>query len=62
MFTDTIRTAYFSVIHTLLTYGILVWGLGCGWQKVFVLLQTRAVRIIAKLLHREVAKQKKIRY
>ena len=47
--TSTLKSIYYSLFHSHLTYGISVWGLAKTslTQKVF-LLQKRAVRVVAK--------------
>lgn len=45
---DTARLVYFSYFHSLMTYGILVWGHAANAMNIFTL-QKRAVRAIYKL-------------
>lgn len=47
-----LRTTYFSLFHSILTYAILVWGHSCQSFRVFAL-QRRAIRILAHLSYRE---------
>lgn len=48
----TILTAYHGLIHSTITYAILVWGHSCHAAAVFGM-QRKAVRIIAGLGYRE---------
>ena len=48
----TLKTAYFSLCHSLLSYAILAWGQGADWTRIFAL-QRRAVRVIAGLGYRQ---------
>jgi len=43
-----IRTAYFTVFHTHISYAIFAWGHSAGRHKVFGL-QRRAVRVVSGL-------------
>ncbi|GBP65266.1 Probable RNA-directed DNA polymerase from transposon BS [Eumeta japonica] len=45
---ETARLVYFGCFHSLMSYGILLWGNAADIQKIFVL-QKRAVRAIYKL-------------
>lgn len=47
-----LRTAYFALCHSLLSYAIVAWGNSSGAKRVFAL-QRRAVRIIGGLGYRE---------
>lgn len=47
-----LRTAYFSLCHSLLSYAILAWGQAADWPRIFAL-QRRAIRVIAGLGFRE---------
>jgi len=47
-----IRTAYFAVFHTHISYAILAWGHSAGRHRVFGL-QRRAVRVVFGLSYRE---------
>lgn len=47
-----LRTAYFALVHSLITYAVLVWGHAADWKRVFAL-QRRAVRVVAGLSYRE---------
>nr|CAI5841041.1 unnamed protein product [Callosobruchus analis] len=49
---SAMKAAYFALCHSLISYGILVWGQGSDWQRVFAL-QRRAVRIVCSLKYRE---------
>ena len=51
-----LRTAYFALCHSLLSYGIMFWGQAADAHRVFAL-QRRAVRIIAGLSYREHCKE-----
>lgn len=48
---DVLRTAYFALCHSLLSYGILVWGCAATAGRIFAL-QRRAVRIVGGLSYR----------
>ena len=45
---DTARTVYFSYFHSLMSYGILLWGNAADKETIFTL-QKRAIRSIYKL-------------
>lgn len=45
---DVLKTAYFSLGHSLLSYAILVWGQAADWKRLFSL-QRKAVRVMGKL-------------
>lgn len=45
---DTARTVYFSYFHSIMSYGILMWGLAADINAIFIL-QKRAVRAIYQL-------------
>lgn len=45
---DTARLVYFSYFHSLMTYGILLWGHAANANSIFIL-QKRAVRAIYRL-------------
>ena len=47
-----LRTAYFALCHSLLSYGVVVWGRAATAHRIFAL-QRRAVRIVAGLSYRE---------
>lgn len=49
---DTARLVYFSYFHSIMSYGILLWGRAADMESVFVL-QKRAVRAIYNLSRRE---------
>ena len=49
---DTLKTAYFGLVHSSLTYGLAVWGHASCRHRVFAL-QRRAIRIVANLGFRE---------
>lgn len=51
-----LRAAYFSLFHTIMSYGILVWGHSSSRHRVFGL-QRRAVRIVANLCYRSDCRQ-----
>ena len=47
--TPTLRSLYFSLFHSHLTYGLLVWGLAnTSLTNKILLLQKRAIRVVAK--------------
>lgn len=48
---NTILTAYFSLFHSVLTYGILLWGHSASAKRVFAL-QRKVIRKIAKQSYR----------
>ncbi|CAH0555902.1 unnamed protein product [Brassicogethes aeneus] len=52
-----LKTAYFSLCHSLLSYAILVWGQAANWHRIFSL-QRRAVRIVSELNYREDCRSK----
>lgn len=58
-FTDveTARLVYFSYFHSLMTYGILLWGHAADRDRIFIL-QKRAVRAIYKMRSRESLREK----
>lgn len=49
---DTARLVYFSYFHSVMSYGILLWGRAADIDSVFVL-QKRAIRAIYKLGSRD---------
>lgn len=50
--TDTARVVYFSYFHSIMSYGILLWGQAANIQSIFIL-QKRAVRAIYNLRARD---------
>lgn len=54
---ETARLVYFSYFHSLMTYGILLWGHAADIKSIFVL-QKRAIRAIYKLRPRTSLKEK----
>lgn len=48
----TARLVYFSYFHSVMSYGILLWGRADDMQTIFML-QKRAIRFIYKLAYRE---------
>ena len=44
----TARLVYFSYFHSIMSYGILLWGHAADWPNIFIL-QKRAIRAIYKL-------------
>ena len=44
----TLRTAYFALCHTHISYGLLVWGHSCIRNRIFKM-QRKAIRVIAGL-------------
>ena len=55
--TDTARLVYFSYFHSLMSYGILLWGKAADIETIFIL-QKRAVRAVYNLRARESLRQK----
>lgn len=53
----TARLVYFSYFHSVMSYGILLWGKAADIQVIFVL-QKRAVRAIYKMKSRDSLRQK----
>ena len=51
-----IRSAYFSYFHSLLSYGIIFWGISCHSASVFKI-QKRTVRIITNKRKRDSCRQ-----
>lgn len=49
---STLRTAYYSLVHSHLSYGIILWGASSTLNRAFVQ-QKRAVRIMSKIGPRE---------
>lgn len=49
---DAAKTVYFSYFHSIMTYGILVWGNAANSNRIFIL-QKRAVRYILGLKPRD---------
>ena len=45
---ETAKLVYFSYFHSIMSYGILLWGNAAGIQPIFVL-QKRAIRAIYNL-------------
>ncbi|KAI5640742.1 reverse transcriptase (RNA-dependent DNA polymerase) domain-containing protein [Phthorimaea operculella] len=45
---DVVRTCYFATVHSLLQYGVDLFGCAADWERVFIM-QKRAVRIIARV-------------
>lgn len=54
---DTARLVYFSYFHSLMSYGILLWGHAADFNDIFVL-QKRAVRAIYKMRPRDSLREK----
>lgn len=54
---ETARLVYFSYFHSLMSYGIILWGNAADREKIFIL-QKRAVRAIYKLGPRESLRDK----
>lgn len=52
---STCRSIYFSYFHSLMSYGIALWGNSPARQKVFVM-QKKAVRIVAQAKYRDSCK------
>lgn len=57
--TETLVTAYHSLIHSVISYAILVWGHASSASSVFSM-QRRAIRVIAGLKFRDDCKSKLI--
>lgn len=55
--TDTARLVYFSYFHSLLSYGILLWGKAADIKNIFIL-QKRAVRAIYCMKSRDSLREK----
>ena len=49
---DTARLVYFSYFHSIMTYGILLWGRAADIESIFIL-QKRAIRAIYNLRRRD---------
>ena len=49
---DTLRIIYFAHIHSIISYGIIVWGSSCYANKVFIL-QKKIIRIITNIKSRD---------
>ncbi|KAI5638258.1 reverse transcriptase (RNA-dependent DNA polymerase) domain-containing protein [Phthorimaea operculella] len=43
-----VRTCYFAIVHSILMYGVELWGFAAEWERAFIA-QKRAVRIIAQI-------------
>ncbi|CAH2232085.1 jg4759 [Pararge aegeria aegeria] len=54
---DTARLVYFAYFHSVMSYGILIWGKAADIETIFIL-QKRAVRSIYKLKSRESLREK----
>lgn len=54
---DTARLVYFSYFHSVMTYGILLWGKAADIETIFIL-QKRAVRAIYSLSSRASLREK----
>lgn len=54
---QVLRTAYFALCHSVMSYAVLAWGHASRWRRVFSL-QRRAVRVVGNLCYREDCKQK----
>ena len=50
--TNTLKTAYYALVHSILSYAVVVWGHSCHVGRVFRL-QRRAMRTVAGLSFRE---------
>ncbi|RVE47616.1 hypothetical protein evm_007713 [Chilo suppressalis] len=55
--TETARTVYFSYFHSILSYGIILWGTAADIESIFIL-QKRAVRSIYQLSSRTSLREK----
>lgn len=49
---EVLRTAYYALFHSHLSYAILIWGHSSGAQRLFGL-QRKAVRVVSGLAYRE---------
>ena len=49
---DTARLVYFSYFHSIMSYGILLWGRAADIESIFIL-QKRAIRAIYDLRRRD---------
>ena len=49
---DSARLVYFAYFHSIMSYGVLFWGRGADWSRVFIL-QKRAIRTIKGMQPRE---------
>ena len=54
---EVMRTAYFALCHSVMSYAVLAWGHAPQWRRVFSL-QRRAVRVVGGLGYRDDCKQK----
>ncbi|CAH2234017.1 jg9919 [Pararge aegeria aegeria] len=54
---ETARLVYFAYFHSVMSYGILLWGKAADIETIFIL-QKRAVRSIYKLKSRESLREK----
>lgn len=54
---DTARLVYFSYFHSIMSYGLLLWGRAADVDAVFVL-QKRAIRAIYNMKHRDSLREK----
>ncbi|CAK1591484.1 unnamed protein product [Parnassius mnemosyne] len=54
---ETARLVYFSYFHSIMSYGILLWGYAADTEIIFVL-QKRAIRVIYDLKPKESLRQK----
>lgn len=52
----TLRTVYFSLFHSIMSYGIIIWGGSTNATRVFGM-QRRVVRVLANLGYRDDCKQ-----
>lgn len=52
---EMVRSCYFGTVHSLLQYGVELWGFAADWQRAFRM-QKRAVRSIARIAMDESAR------
>lgn len=50
--TEILKTAYFALCHSVLSYAAIVWGHSAGWRRVFAL-QRRSVRVLARIGYKD---------
>nr|CAH7753871.1 unnamed protein product [Callosobruchus chinensis] len=50
-YSDVLRVAYFALVHSKVSYGLLAWGHSSIFPRIFRL-QSRAVRVVANISYR----------